>query len=164
MDRRRTWPAIAAIERTPIVFDYRGHRVVTMPPPSAGGVTLRQIFAASEALELYEMPWESVDRIHLYVEALRRVYADRNQLIADPAFVNIPMAKLLDADYMAERMANVDRERATPSSEVGAGVEIEGEAADHALLGGRRQGHGGRHHLHAQRRLRRQPGRARAPA
>jgi gamma-glutamyltranspeptidase/glutathione hydrolase len=116
--------AYRAIERKPIVFDYRGNRVVTMPPPSAGGVTLRQIFGASEALKLYEMPWESPERIHLYVEALRRVYADRNQLIADPAFVDIPMKTLLDPDYMVKRLANVDRQRATPSSEVGAGVEI----------------------------------------
>ncbi len=116
--------AYRALERKPIVFDYRGNRIVTMPPPSAGGVTLRQIFAASEVLKLYEMPWESPDRIHLYVEALRRVYADRNELIADPAFVNIPMKTLLDAEYMVKRLAKVDRQRATPSSEVGAGVEL----------------------------------------
>jgi gamma-glutamyltranspeptidase/glutathione hydrolase len=113
------------IERKPIIFDYRGHQIITMPPPSAGGVTLRQIFAASETLELYGMQWESVDRIHLYVEALRRVYADRNLLIADPAFVKIPMKTLLDTAYMKKRLADVSREHATPSSKVGAGVALD---------------------------------------
>jgi gamma-glutamyltranspeptidase / glutathione hydrolase len=113
-----------AIERKPIVFEYRGHRIITMPPPSAGGVTLRQIFAASEALGLYAMPWDSPDRIHLYIEALRRVYADRNLLIADPGFIDVPMKTLLDPTYTAKRMAGVDKQHATPSSEVGAGVEL----------------------------------------
>ena len=116
--------AYKAIERKPIVFEYRGHRIVTMPPPSAGGVTLRQIFAASETLALHDMQWDSPDRVHLYIEALRRIYADRNLVIADPAFVDIPMKTLLDVSYMAKRLSTVSREKATPSSEVGAGVEI----------------------------------------
>ncbi|HZJ65432.1 MAG TPA: gamma-glutamyltransferase [Kofleriaceae bacterium] len=113
------------IERKPIVFDYRGYQIITVPPPSAGGITVRQIFAASEALRLYEKPWDSVDRIHLYVEALRRIYADRNQLVGDPAFVDVPMKTLLDVSYMAKRMADVDLKAATPSSKVGAGVSLE---------------------------------------
>jgi gamma-glutamyltranspeptidase/glutathione hydrolase len=113
-----------AIERQPIVFSYRGNDIITMPPPSAGGVVLRQILAASEALHLERLPWDSVERIHYYVEALRRTYADRNQLIGDPAFVDIPMQKLLDVNYIGQRMANIDPKHATPSSEVGAGVEL----------------------------------------
>ncbi len=112
------------IERKPIVFDYRGHTIVTMPPPSAGGITLRQIFAASEILGLDKLDWDSVDRIHLYVEALRRVYADRNQLVADPAFIDVPMKTLLDVEYLKKRMADIKKDRATPSKEVGAGVEL----------------------------------------
>src|SRR4029078_8804449 len=89
-------PGENPIERQPIVCDYRGNTVITMPPPSAGGITLRQIMAASEILGLDKLDWDSVDRSHLYVEALRRVYADRNQLVADPAFVKVPMKTLLD--------------------------------------------------------------------
>ena len=116
-----------AIERKPIVFDYRGYQIITAPPPSAGGITIRQIFAASETLKLYDMPWDSVDRIHLYVEALRRIYADRNQLVGDPGFVDVPMTTLLDVGYMAKRMADVDRQHATPSSQVKAGLELQQE-------------------------------------
>ncbi len=114
--------AYHAIERKPIVFDYRGYQIITAAPPSAGGITIRQIFAASEALRLYDMPWESVDRIHLYIEALRRIYADRNQLVGDPAFIEVPMKTLLDVGYMGKRMADVDTKAATPSSKVGPGV------------------------------------------
>lgn len=113
-----------AVPRESIRFSYRGHEIVTMPPPSAGGVVLRQILAAAEALELHELEWDSVERIHLYVEALRRTYADRNQLIADPDFVEIPMQQLLEVGYMKQRMQGVDPERATPSSEIGAGVQL----------------------------------------
>jgi gamma-glutamyltranspeptidase/glutathione hydrolase len=114
------------VPRQPIVFDYRGHQVITMPPPSAGGVVLRQILAASEALSLERLPWDSVERIHYYVEALRRTYADRNHLIGDPAFVNIPMQQLLDTGYIGQRLANIDPKHATPSSEIGAGVQLKG--------------------------------------
>ncbi|HTV19703.1 MAG TPA: gamma-glutamyltransferase, partial [Polyangiaceae bacterium] len=60
-----------AVEREVVSFPYRGHQVITMPPPSAGGVVLRQILAASETLSLERLPWDSVERIHYYVEALR---------------------------------------------------------------------------------------------
>ncbi|MEM9489231.1 MAG: gamma-glutamyltransferase, partial [Myxococcota bacterium] len=112
-----------ALERKPLVFDYRGHQIVTMPPPSAGGVVLRHILAASEVLELPKLDWDSPDRVHLYVEALRRIYADRNFLLGDPGFVEIPMEKLLNVAYMKERMSDVNRTRATPSSKVGTGVQ-----------------------------------------
>lgn len=111
-----------AIARDPIVFTYRGHEIVTMPPPSAGGVVLRQLLAASEILEIHRKPWHSVDEIHLYVEAARRTYADRNFLLGDPAFIEIPMQRLLDPAYLRDRLADVDPNRATPSDKVGAGL------------------------------------------
>ncbi|RMG94192.1 MAG: gamma-glutamyltransferase [Deltaproteobacteria bacterium] len=111
-----------AKERAPIRFDYRGVSVVTMPPPSAGGVVLRQLFAASEALRMYDMPWRSVAEVHHHIEACRRVYADRNMLLGDPDFVRLPLERLLDPAYVARRMKDVRPDRATPSSEVGAGA------------------------------------------
>ena len=114
--------AYQAREREPIVFPYRGHEVITMPPPSAGGVVLRQILAAAEVLELHDKPWRSVDEVHHYVETTRRTYADRNLLLADPDYVDLPMAQLLDTKYVAKRVANIDPKKATPSSEIGAGI------------------------------------------
>lgn len=111
-----------AIAREPIAFTYRGVEVITMPPPSAGGVVLRQLLAASEILEIHKHPWHSVDEIHLYVEAARRTYADRNFLLGDPGFIEVPLAKLLDATYLRERLADVDLAKATPSDQVKAGL------------------------------------------
>ena len=113
------------LERKPVTFDYRGHQVFTMAPPSAGGITLRQVLAASETLNFQKLTWTSVERIHLYAEALRRIYADRNLLVADPDFAKVPMDRLLDATYIAARLGTIDPERATPSSKISAGVELE---------------------------------------
>jgi gamma-glutamyltranspeptidase/glutathione hydrolase len=114
--------AYRAVEREPIRFTYHGHDIVTMSPPSGGGVTLRQILAASDALHLERLDWDSVERIHLYVEALRRIFADSTQTLGDPGFVDIPLTTLLDTGYIPKRMADIDRARATPSSAVRSGV------------------------------------------
>jgi gamma-glutamyltranspeptidase / glutathione hydrolase len=92
-----------------------------MPPPSAGGVVLRQLLAASEAMKLEAKPWRSADEIHLFAEAMRRTYADRNLLLGDPDHVAIPLARLLDTTYVKGRLADVDPARATPSTKIGAG-------------------------------------------
>ncbi len=111
-----------AVEREPIRFAYHGHDIITMPPPSGGGVTMRQILAAADALHLERLDWDSVDRIHLYVEALRRIYADSTQLLGDPGFVKIPLTTILDNGYIPKRMADIDPAKATPSSAIKAGV------------------------------------------
>jgi gamma-glutamyltranspeptidase / glutathione hydrolase len=110
------------IERQPVVFSYRGHQIISMPPPSSGGIALREILTASEALGLHRLDWDSPQRIHLYVEILRRSFADRNGLISDPDFNPLPVQKLLDERYVRARMADIDPERATPSARVAAGA------------------------------------------
>lgn len=112
----------AAVERRPLAFDYRGHEILTMPPPSAGGIVLRQILAGAELLSLHALEWDSPARMHLYVEVLRRAYADRNEWMGDPDFVDMPIAQLLSRSYAAERVASIDPERATPSRLVRAGA------------------------------------------
>jgi gamma-glutamyltranspeptidase/glutathione hydrolase len=116
--------AYRVIERAPIEFDYHGHHIVTMPPPSGGGVVLRQMLAASEQLELAALDWDSAEHAHLFVEIARRAYADRNQQVADPDFVRVPLARLLDTEHVIARMADIDRQRATPSSEIEGGAPI----------------------------------------
>jgi len=111
-----------AVERKPIELDYRGHHVITMPPPSAGGIVLRQILAASEQLRIYEKPYRSVDAFHLYVEAARRAYADRNHWVGDPDFAPVPVEQLTALPYIESRMRDIDPARATPSSQVAPGT------------------------------------------
>jgi gamma-glutamyltranspeptidase/glutathione hydrolase len=108
--------------RKPIAFDYRGHQIISMPPPSAGGVVLRHILGASELLKLERLPWQSGKAVHLYVEASRRAYADRNVLLADPDFVALPLQTLLSQSYLRRRMSTIDAARATPSSKIRAGL------------------------------------------
>lgn len=111
-----------ALERTPIVFDYHGHEIITMPPPSSGGVALRQILGASDFKKLHQKPWNSVERLHQYIEILKRVYADRNLNLGDPDFIKLPMTTLLDVSYLTSRMKSINPERATPSEEIGTGI------------------------------------------
>jgi gamma-glutamyltranspeptidase/glutathione hydrolase len=117
-----------AIVREPIRFSYRGHEIITMPPPSGGGVVLRQIFFAAEAHGMAELAWPSADAVHLYIEATRRAYADRNALIADPDHVTVPLAQLLDPAYLTARMAPIALARATPSAEIRAGMPVPRES------------------------------------
>lgn len=114
--------------REPVVFTYRGHEVVTMPPPSAGGVVMRQLLAMAEVVKLHEKPWRSADEVHFFVEAMRRSYADRNQLLADPDFVKMPLAEILDPTYAKQRASTIDPLKATPSSEIQAGVPSKNES------------------------------------
>jgi gamma-glutamyltranspeptidase/glutathione hydrolase len=120
--------AYRAVEREPIAFEYRGHEIHSMPPPSAGGIVLRQVLAGADALQLERLPWGSPERVHLYVETLRRAYLDRNHLIGDPDFVAVPLATLLDPAYGAARVRDVDPEHATPSSALNPGAPAPAES------------------------------------
>lgn len=128
--RRSDLAEYQAVARKPIRFSYRGHDIVSMPPPSGGGVVLRQILGSAEALELFREPWQSVDSVHPYVESARRAYADRNQLLGDVDFVTVPVERLLDVSYVAQRAATIDRKRATPSTEIQAGVSAKKESEE----------------------------------
>lgn len=111
-----------AVARAPITFTYRGHEIVSMPPPSGGGVVLRQMLGAAALHELADQPSSSLFATHVYVESARRAYADRNLLLADPDHAEVPLSELLDEAYVNKRMASIDVTRATPSSRVRAGV------------------------------------------
>lgn len=111
-----------AVERTPIIFSYRGHEILSMPPPSSGGIVLRQILGASELLDLKSMPWRSVEALHLYIEAARRAFADRSELLGDPDFVKVPTAALTSTDYIRYRMKDIDPTHATPSTSIKGGL------------------------------------------
>jgi len=109
--------------RDPIRFTYRGHTVISMPPSSSGGVTMAEIANILERYDLASMPWHGAEMVHLYVEAFRRAYADRNFYLADPDFVKMPLERLISPAYAAERASSISLDRATPSAEVGPGLE-----------------------------------------
>ncbi|SDQ73303.1 gamma-glutamyltransferase [Flagellimonas zhangzhouensis] len=114
-----------AVWRDPIVFNYKDIKVISMSPPSSGGVTINQIFKMMEPYDVSKFGHNSSKTIQLFTEASRRAYADRNFFLGDPDFVDIPYDILLSDDYIQDRMANFSFDKATLSSEVSHGeVEI----------------------------------------
>ena len=109
--------------REPIEFRYRDHTILSMPPSSSGGATIAEIALILERYDLASLGWHSAASIHLYAEAWKRAYADRNEVLADPDFVEMPLDRMTSAAYAAERAATISLERATPSSEVSPGLE-----------------------------------------
>ena len=109
------------VEREPVFGSYHDHRVISMAPPSSGGVSLIQMLQAVEPYPLRAMGWHSAESMHLMGEAMRRTYADRSHWMGDPAFTDVPAEALMDSDYVAGRMATFNAERASTSEEVGHG-------------------------------------------
>ncbi|CAM1365620.1 gamma-glutamyltransferase [Tenacibaculum xiamenense] len=111
--------------RTPIVFSYDDLKIISMSPPSSGGVCLTEIMNAIEPFDLHEYGHNSSKSIQVITEAERRAYADRSYFLGDPDFVSIPMDKLLSKAYAAERMSSFSFEKATKSKDLSHGnIEI----------------------------------------
>ncbi len=104
--------------RQPIIFNYKDLRIISMSPPSSGGVTINQIFKMMETHDLASYGHNSAKMVQLFTEASRRAYADRNYYLGDPDFVDIPLDVLLSKTYLQERMDNFSWDKATKSSEV----------------------------------------------
>ncbi len=103
-----------ALWRQPITGAYKNYRIISMSPPSSGGVALLQLL---RILEPHELKAGDPSTMHLMIEAMRRVYADRAYYMGDPDFYPVPADSLLDKDYLSERMADFSPEKATPSGQ-----------------------------------------------
>ncbi len=106
-----------AVWREPIVAHYRGRTIISMPPPSSGGVTLAEMLNILQGFDLAKMGWHSADAIHVMVEAMRRAYGDRNYYLGDPDFVKMPIQRLISKPHADSLRASIDMERASPSSQ-----------------------------------------------
>jgi gamma-glutamyltranspeptidase/glutathione hydrolase len=104
-------------ERTPVRGRYRGYEILSMPPPSAGGVSLIEIL---NILEGYDLRAQGAGpaSLHLMIEAMKYAYADRSEYMGDPDFVKLPVQGLMAKTYAASLRAKIDPERARPSSEI----------------------------------------------
>ena len=109
------------VERAPLVGHYRGHRVLSMPPPSSGGVALIQMLDAVEPFDLAGMGFNSSATVHLLGEAMRRAFADRAEFLGDPDFTPLPTETLIDPEYTRRRMTDFNPYRADTSRALGAG-------------------------------------------
>ena len=111
--------------RTPVTFEYDGLKVISMSPPSSGGVCLAQIMNGIESYDLHTYGHNSLKSMQVITEAERRAYADRSYFLGDPDFVNIPTDTLLSKTYSKERMRNFSFEKPTLSKDISHGnIEI----------------------------------------
>jgi gamma-glutamyltranspeptidase/glutathione hydrolase len=108
-----------AIKREAVCGPYRAYRVCGMGPPSSGGVAILQTLTILERFDLRALPPNSLQAVHLIAEASKLAFADRNRYLADPNFEQIPVERLIDRRYLADRAKLVTPERAQGRAEPG---------------------------------------------
>ena len=113
-----------AIWRKPIIGKYKNYTIITMPPPSSGGIALIQLLKSVEKYPLQRWGYNQDSTVQLMVEAERRVYADRSKYLGDPDFYKVPVDSLLNPAYIAQRMQNFNWNAATPSTAIQPGTFI----------------------------------------
>jgi gamma-glutamyltranspeptidase/glutathione hydrolase len=114
-----------AIERAPVRGSYRGYDIVSMPPPSSGGIALIEMLNILEGYDLAKT--DRVQQLFLMIEAMKRAYADRAWFLGDPDVVQVPVARLISKKYAADWRATIDPARATPARDIRPGAEPSSE-------------------------------------
>ncbi len=94
--------------RKPLIFDYRGHTIISMPPPSSGGIILAQMLKMIEKKPMPSYGFQTVKSVQLMIEAERRAYADRAEHLGDPDFWKVPVNTLISEKYLTQRIADYD--------------------------------------------------------
>lgn len=122
--------AYRPVERTPLRGWYRGYEIVTMPPPSSGGVHVIQMLNVLERFPVAGLGPGSADATHLLAEVMRLAYADRSEHLGDPDFYPVPVEWLTSKAYAAELAATIDMRRARPSADVAPGIAALPESED----------------------------------
>lgn len=111
-----------AIWRDPVEFQYKNLKIISMGPPSSGGITLAQIMKMVAPYSIGDYPHNGTQHIQILTEAERRAYADRAYFLGDPDFVQVPHKELIDQNYLDTRMESFSFDKATPSQDVGHGA------------------------------------------
>ena len=110
-----------AVLREPVKGTYRGYEIISMPPPSSGGIALIEMLNILEHYDLASMGYNSSEKYHVVVEAMRRAFADRAEFLGDPDFVKVPWSGLISKKYADQLVKTIEPHRATPSTEIGHG-------------------------------------------
>lgn len=119
-----------AKEREPLKGTYRGYEIISMPPPSSGGIVLLQVLQMLEKYDIKKMGYNSAEKLHLLAEAERRSFADRAEFMADPDYATVPLKQLLDKNYLLGRADTIDLTKASKSSEIKQGKVVISEGND----------------------------------
>lgn len=108
--------------REPVSGTYSGYKIISMPPPSSGGIAILQLLKIMEKMLPAQPVFHSPGEVHLITEAERRIYADRAYYMGDPDFVDIPLDELVSDEYLAERMSDYEPAQASLSENISHGV------------------------------------------
>lgn len=114
--------AYNAVWRKPVTGTYKDYHVISMPPPSSGGIALLTLLKQVSKFPLTRWGFQTDSTVQLIVEAERRAYADRASYLGDPDYFKVPGKALLDTNYINARLANLDFSKATPSTSVKPGT------------------------------------------
>ena len=114
--------AYQAVWRTPVSGKYKSFNVISMPPPSSGGIALLTMLQQAADYPLEKWGFQQDSTVQLMVEVERRAYADRAKYLGDPDFFKVPQPLLLDAGYITSRIKNISFQKATPSTEINPGT------------------------------------------
>ncbi|TVP12799.1 gamma-glutamyltransferase [Shewanella sp. KCT] len=109
------------VERQPVQGEYRGYQVISMPPPSSGGIHIIEMLNMLEPYPIAKLGHNTADTLHLMAEVMKRAYADRSEYLGDPDFVEVPVKALISKEYAKSRAKGIAINRVTPSSEIGPG-------------------------------------------
>jgi gamma-glutamyltranspeptidase / glutathione hydrolase len=126
-----------SVWRKAISIPYKNYTVISMAPPSSGGICMAQLLKMVENQPLTQWGFQSENTVHRIVEAERRTYSDRAKYMGDPDFVTIPQEKLLNSKYIASRIADFKADKATKSDQIAAGnltVPLESEETTHFCI------------------------------
>ena len=107
----------SSIWREPVIGYYKNHKIISMGPPSSGGIALNQLLKGAEMLKVSNLKHNSSDYVHLLSEIESRVYADRASYLGDPDFYNVPQKKLISSNYLSERFGTINNIK-TPSNQI----------------------------------------------
>ena len=107
----------SSIWREPVIGYYKNHKIISMGPPSSGGIALNQLLKGAEMLKVSNLKHNSSDYVHLLSEIESRVYADRATYLGDPDFYNVPQKKLISSNYLSERFGTINNLK-TPSNKI----------------------------------------------
>ncbi len=119
-----------AKEREPLTGSFRDYEVVTMPPPSSGGVHIVQMLNVLEGWDLKGLGHNSADYIHRLTESMKYAYADRSKYLGDPDYFDVPVTALTNKGYAGTIRDKIDIARATPSTEIAPAPSLPDESKD----------------------------------
>lgn len=119
-----------SIWREPIKFNFGEYKLISMPPPSSGGVALAQLLMTLSNFEINELKHNNAEYVHLLSEIEKRVYADRAMYLGDSDYYNVPISQLMDFEYNQQRAGTINLKKSTPSDSIYHGLFLESESEE----------------------------------